>query len=1348
MKAHTSEFKEQIKTLGRELDSIVSFNNTELGGEQLNSVIPHYEGGLLKSVMKQLDIDSNVEINVGDVVNYKLCVKVNDKYEYLNFGNYIVNKVEKQEDFNSYMITCYDKMLYSMKDYEKLNISYPISVRDYITAICNHLGINFKNKNETFANYDKMIQNELYLDENDNSLGYTFRDVFDELAQATASTICINDNDELEIRYINDTQDTIDEEFLKDVNVNFGKKYGKVNSIVLSRSSGSDNVYLRDEASVSENGLTELKISDNQIMNWNDRSDYLPDILEKINGLEYYLNDFVSTGVCYYDLCDKYNVKIGDNIYPCIMLNDEINITQGLFEEVFTEELEISETDYKKSDKTDRKINQTNLIVDKQKGVIQGVVEQLQDIEVETTLTKEANGNPVVVTDAGPYKLESIKIEGKSYQETKTSRNKFYIDKSKLYTSTYNITLEKDGGISFNGTLGRNWFSLFTGYIVHTLPAGTYTFSITEPSDMEVVFRYRTQTSMGQSSTGNIDLAIPIGETSITFTVTEEILEYYALLQGGTKGNEINDIVYIQLEEGDKQTGFVPCGGIPSPDFPSEIKNVEGVTNLFNKDTVTLDYRLGNDGLPYAGIGYFLSDFISVEPNKTYYIGWQIKDVMNTVATYDKDKNFIQRYSSNSGYTITTGENEYYIRICRAKENLETTQIVEGSKGLPYVPYGTWLEVKSVGKNLLKFDTHQTKTPSSTWAEILVNGNPFKEIGMHLYYCEGEWGTKYKLWTLDGNGKIVHNLFSGQKLEITEEQLKNIVSVKIVVEGLTANTKYEGNIYPIIKKDDNDFTYEPYKENTALIDLNTYDEEGNITGYHSIKGNDTLKDGLYTQRRSKVILDGSEGWFFDTTKEKTQVFGMGQKLPMSGYQITSSHFVYNASGDAEKIASNGSDIYIAINKTTASTTEEFQNWLKAQYDAGTPVIVEYELATPIEHKLNYEVLEMHEGYNNITTNDELEPNMEIRYLTDSKLNAKYATKGELKIESDSIKQSVSGEISALDQKTEASLELKVDTVDYNDKKIISMINASADEINLKANRFSLESTNATITKEGVVDFVKGTIGNIEIGDDYLRIPISVKVEITQELIDEVLDKYNNGDTFTAEEIEMYDLNKDGKVNTSDIAFMRNAMQYNITPNNPGYLEILSNDFKSHIAVIDGNGKEQTKVSLTGITSNSISGDRISADELMVSGQDILSRLETNAMTLAFSAHTEIELTQTYTYSTLRFDTIESSYGSKLTYRNGEIVIGAGVKKVRVNANVMNTGPIGTHTFAISQNNVMMATIYPYHVNATAYDSASITSKILEVNEGDTIQLKIGANVTGTFKVGAKPYTWLTVEVVE
>ena len=407
MKTHTSSFKEQIKLMGKEIDSRITFGSTVLGKDDLNAVTPSYQGAILKSVMKQLDIDSNVEIPIGTILKYEFGLKINGEYEYINFGNYVVYSVEKQEDTMSYKITCYDKLLYSMVDYENMNIQYPISIRDYINKVCEHLGLVFANASDTFANYDKQIQNELYLDENENSLGYTFRDVLDELSQVTASCICINNNDELEIRYINNTNDTIDEEFLKDVNVNFGEKYGKINSIVLSRSGQSDNVYLQDETSVEENGLCELKIIDNQIMNFNNRDEFLPEILGKLNGLEYYLNDFTSTGITYYDICDRYNVKVGDVTYSCVMFNDEVLVTQGLEENIFTEMPKETETDYTKADKTDRKINQVSLIVDKQNQMIQSIASKVEEISKIIT----GNGS-ITLENAYEGQLHKLTIKG------------------------------------------------------------------------------------------------------------------------------------------------------------------------------------------------------------------------------------------------------------------------------------------------------------------------------------------------------------------------------------------------------------------------------------------------------------------------------------------------------------------------------------------------------------------------------------------------------------------------------------------------------------------------------------------------------------------------------------------------------------------------------------------------------------------------------------------------------------------------------------------------------------------------------------------------------------------------
>ena len=109
-------------------------------------------------------------------------------------------------------------------------------------------------------------------------------------------------------------------------------------------------------------------------MNFNNRSDYLQGLLAALDGLYYYLNDFNSTGILYYEVGDLYNVQIGENTYQCLMLNDEVNVTTGIEEIIHTDMPEKSETDYSKADKTDMRINKTYLIVDKQNQTIESVV--------------------------------------------------------------------------------------------------------------------------------------------------------------------------------------------------------------------------------------------------------------------------------------------------------------------------------------------------------------------------------------------------------------------------------------------------------------------------------------------------------------------------------------------------------------------------------------------------------------------------------------------------------------------------------------------------------------------------------------------------------------------------------------------------------------------------------------------------------------------------------------------------------------------------------------------------------------------------------------------------------------
>ena len=404
MKTITSDYKNQIKELGREID--IQFAYVGSGGwqvlhnEDIISLNIHYEGDLLKSVMKQIDVVLKQDLPLNTAVTVLFGIKVNGSFEYIRFDGFNVYSSEKLEDSNTYKLTCYDRMLRAMKDYvtPKLNnveITYPITINNYINAICSHLNLTFKNYINIYPNYNKVIPNELYLDENGESLSYTFRDVLDELAQVTASTICVNNN-QLELRYINDT---INEEYLKDVNVNFGEIIGPINTITFKRTEDLDVYSLSNPIDLADNLKNEIVISDNQILNNENRSQYAQDILNQLYGLTYSINDFNSTGITYYELCDKYYVSIGNETYTCVMFNDEINIVDGgLQEYIYTDRPEENPTDYNTTTSNEREDERTGIIINKKIGEvdIRGKTINLtaDNIQIDSTnFSVDENGN-------------------------------------------------------------------------------------------------------------------------------------------------------------------------------------------------------------------------------------------------------------------------------------------------------------------------------------------------------------------------------------------------------------------------------------------------------------------------------------------------------------------------------------------------------------------------------------------------------------------------------------------------------------------------------------------------------------------------------------------------------------------------------------------------------------------------------------------------------------------------------------------------------------------------------------------------------------------------------------------
>ena len=194
---------------------------------------------------------------------------------------------------------------------------------------------------------------------------------------------------------------------------------------------------------------------------------------------------------------------------------------------------------------------------------------------------------------------------------------------------------------------------------------------------------------------------------------------------------------------------------------------------------------------------------------------------------------------------------------------------------------------------------------------------------------------------------------------------------------------------------------------------NTTDNESKIINI-DLKGNNlcsnkeqTLKDELVIENgRAKIIkkydeyvFTGNETFSFtdngarimSNTGRISQLKNVYISIPQSSLNITPSfctHYTVDGQGNVVKGSNkfgfsqydNAKFIYFPADY---STIEEFKAKLKALYDAGTPVIVQYPLSEPQIIDLGEVDFDLIEGNSTLNLEEDLKSNMSIKYYTDS-----------------------------------------------------------------------------------------------------------------------------------------------------------------------------------------------------------------------------------------------------------------------------------------------------------------------------------------------------------------------------
>lgn len=500
--------------------------------------------------------------------------------------------------------------------------------------------------------------------------------------------------------------------------------------------------------------------------------------------------------------------------------------------------------------------------------------------------------------------------------------------------------------------------------------------------------------------------------------------EYDSDIKSGNNINLENDInnnpIDITIDGKSEQNGT------PTPDEPVEIKSVSGVENLFDKNNINSlkGYLHGNNEITISG-----NDtqnkmlYISCEPSTTYTIS---KGMISNIFRVGSSKTIpiastttitqVINKPAEKNITITTGAEDNYLIIYYFNTNTTTTAteeeiinslMVEKSAMInDYVPFGTWLKMKNTGKNLFDKDNVEKNY------RLDSNGLPMASNGFSLSdYIEVKPNTIYI---------ISRNIISGYYNNISEynsdethllRNYTNSTTFSITTQNTTKYLRISDateNLNIIqLEKGTEATPYEPYQEQSMLIDMNKYDSEGNITDYYELSSIGNIKDELnidkdgnvsITQNIGEVVLDGSESSWTMRNVTDGYIFQLPvnniKLLPSSASQGTLLCDYFPTStpdnlwGMNESGITNLNDasyIRIRFKDNPYTTLNDFKTWLSTH-----PTTVKYLLAEPQTINLGkITPLKLLEETNNITTNDELQPNMKIEYSVINEIVGEY-----------------------------------------------------------------------------------------------------------------------------------------------------------------------------------------------------------------------------------------------------------------------------------------------------------------------------------------------------------------------
>ena len=368
------------------------------------------------------EIENTINLE-GKEFKYLTGIKTSAGIEWINLGTFITQEVEPNETTNINKVNALDYMLKSnIKYISELDYSNDtITILDVLQEACVKSGLTLATIN--FPNSDFIVDSNQFTEET------LIRQVIQAVAQISGTVAKIRNDDKLylitpkidnKVNKIFDLNDYSEAEIKRATH--------PINLVSLGMSDiEGENVVMRDEESIKENGENSLIINDNPFAYTEEkRQQLIAAIFDAVKGFEYKSYEITAQGIPYLETLDNIQLKdFEGNIYNSFLFFFYYKSPNSLESELSAPSITDATVKYQNIAGAEQIAKRTEIIVNKQEQLITQVVEKTEENTKQVTEIKTTTeGTTTKITDleqelnSATGELESISSSVNEIKET------------------------------------------------------------------------------------------------------------------------------------------------------------------------------------------------------------------------------------------------------------------------------------------------------------------------------------------------------------------------------------------------------------------------------------------------------------------------------------------------------------------------------------------------------------------------------------------------------------------------------------------------------------------------------------------------------------------------------------------------------------------------------------------------------------------------------------------------------------------------------------------------------------------------------------------------------------------